>query len=265
MPGTGKFNRLRWTKHIIERFGAEVMLDEMKFQHMSELATKVARKKADREIADESGRYVWPETAEPVLTVVWDWAYPPRHPAFSTMRAVLASGGVTHDRVAHVWAVPRELRRPALAEEIAEFRSRTIAAVQAANSQDVLLVGASAIKLWRPDMPVMQVTGRTFRWRIRNQDYRVFPIMHPGAVINDKSNMALWRLSLKSLSRAIYQGVTAWETSCIVDCGRDVEIYDENAVPYCAEHFNPNNTANKEKEWKKKAKDRNQGEMFDGS
>lgn len=248
----------RTVKMLVDELGAEFLVNPPVYEpYNNDIQKFMTQKKmqAAREPGDE--KYLFPSVERTTrVTILWDHFHPARSFPRVTLRSTLGSGHVYDDDVAHVWAVPRDLGRPPLASEIAEYRQRTLAAIDAADCAHVMLLGKAAISLWRPDLKPMQVAGGTFVWG----DHFVYPTIHPSAIAMDGQNVQTWREGMKGLARSIFEGEIRYGTHCIL-CDYRVDVYDKNAVPYCSKHFNAN-AVNKEVEWKKKQNKAQQGRLM---
>lgn len=248
----------RQVKRLIDQFGAEFMVNPPAFQPYPTMVAKFqAQRACQKSIAMDDMQYIFPEADRTTrVTILWDHYHPPRSFPRVTLRSTLGTGHIYDDDIAHVWAVPRDLGRPPLASEIAEYRVRTIAAIEAADCPHVMLLGKAAISLWRPDMKPMMVAGGTYVWGNK----WVYPTIHPSAIAMDGENVQTWRDGMRGIARAIFENDIRYDTVCI-RCDYQVDVYDKDAVPYCIKHFNAN-AVNKEKEWLKKQNQALQGGMF---
>lgn len=262
---TGKPN---WAtiKRLIDEFGAEfainlkpydkrppkrVVLDCMKVN------AKLAAYGDEREEQIEAYDFTDDPSAVRVVCL-WDRFYPARSNARQIMSRALSRGGVLRDQVAHVWAVPRVLPGPPLAEQIAPYRMHALSAVDAANVEHVVLIGSGAVKLWRQDLQVSKVAGGTYVWQNR---WLIHPIMNPTSVLADRTLEDAWKHGMGRVLLALNEEHTRLGVAC-VECGRGMDVYDEHAVPWCREHFNPNGVMNVTKGWNKKMNETGQGELL---
>jgi len=245
---------------LVEQFGAEFMVNMKEWQPQKPGRARIEQLKVNEKLAQVDGHlansptrhaYEFPEYGtDTVLTVVWDRYYPSKHQARGIMSRALASAGVTRDRVAHVWVVPEERRSPPLPEDIAKYRLLTEYAIHAANSQHVLLVGAGAMQMWRKDLRVSEIHGQPFAWKGR---WIVFPVYNPMALVIDANHVDAWRRDLHALCMSIQGEKVNWMSGCYA-CDEDADVWDENAVGWCREHFKFTAVTNIENDWNKKAK-----------
>jgi hypothetical protein len=248
--GTTMTRKTPWrvVKLMMEELGATFLINPPTFTpYDTGLGKYVAQRRCQKALDPGDKEYEFPEQERTTrVTIVWDHFHPPRSFPRTTLRSTLGSGHVYDDDVAHVWGVPRDLGRPPLESEIAAYRERTLAAIEAAECPHVMLLGKAAIALWRPDLKPMQVTGGTFLWGNK----WVYPTIHPSAIAMDGQNLQIWREGMRGLARGIFDGEVQYGYTCI-KCGDAVDAYDRNAVPYCREHFNMSNADSQEKKMKK--------------
>lgn len=235
-------------RRLVNELGAEFLINPPTFKpYDSDIQKFRDQTKCINALSADDEEYKFPDVDRTTrVTILWDHFHPPRSFPRVTLRSTLGSGHVYDDDVAHVWAVPRDLGRPPLASEIAEYRMRTLAAINAADCPHVMLLGKAAISVWRPDLKPMTVAGGTFVWG----DKWVYPTIHPSAIAMDGQNVETWRQGMRGLARSIFEGEIRYNTHCIV-CDYQVDVYDKDAVPYCSKHLNAN-AVNKEHDWKKK-------------
>ena len=244
---------------LIDQFGAEFMINPPSYTPFNNDIQKYrTQQKCINALEPGDEDYKFPDVDRTTrVTILWDHYHPPRSFPRVTLRSTLGSGHVYDDDVAHVWAVPRDLGRPPLASEIAEYRVRTLAAIEAADCPHVMLLGKAAISVWRPDMKPMSVAGGTFVWGNRF----VYPTIHPSAIAMDGQNLQTWREGMRGLARSIFEGEIRYNTHCIM-CDYRVDVYDKDAVPYCKTHFNAN-AVNKERELIKRQNQADQGRLME--
>lgn len=252
--------KINWTmvSELIDQFGAEFMINMKPFDELPRTKVQMNCAMANERLMMHDDWYTgliheyeypeYPKRAQ--LIAVWDRYYPPHHQARGILTRALAGGGVLRDQVAHVWAVPRALSSPPLAQEIAAHRLDTQFAIDAANCQHVMLLGSGSIKMWRSDLKVTELLGNTYTW---NNKWFIYPAMNPMAIVADHSKVEDWRRSISAIAQAIHDGSTNLVHWCY-ECGDDADVWDENAVGWCKEHFKFTNVENKEKAWHKKQK-----------
>lgn len=232
----------RTVNRLVKDLGAEFAINKPTFQEMTELQRRVAQIAVNRR---DGEMHLFSDKPTRV-TVVWDRYFPPRAEVRSIVQRTLASGRVPSDETSHIWAVPLALTRPPLASEIALHRASTMAAIAATNCEHVVLLGKSVIQMWRSDFKPMAVAGDAFVWGSKY----VYPMIHPGAILADVGNLRVWQEGLRQLSRGVHTGEVEWAKMC-VKCGYAAEVYDEQAVPYCGNHFKIDNTQWRESRWVK--------------
>lgn len=96
----------------------------------------------------------------------------------------------------------------------------------------VLLVGKSALDIFRPDLQVTRVHGRTFIWDHR---HIVMPTVHPAAVLRNANLAPALQYDLINLARIVSQQTWPVSDMCAW-CNLPAAIYDRNAVGYCNGH-----------------------------
>ena len=236
----------RTVSKLVQDLGAEFAINKQPFREMTNLQVAVAQVAVNRKLlGDEEWSHMFSAKSTRV-TVVWDRYHPPKAEVRSIVQRTLASGRVPSDETSHIWAVPLALSRPPLASEVAMYRGDTMAAIAATNCEHVVLLGKSVIQMWRSDFKPMTVAGDAFIWGSRY----VYPMIHPGAILADVENLRIWQQGLRQLSRGVHTGEVEWAKMC-VECDYAAEVYDEQAVPYCGNHFNINNTQRRESKWAK--------------
>jgi len=239
----------RYVQMLVDTFGAEFLVNPPQIHpYPSSLKLEIDRRKLLATLAADDQPYIFPDpdTATRV-TILWDHYHERRSFPRSTLRSTLGTGHVYDDDVAHVWAVPRDLGRPPLASEIAEYRTRTLAALDVANSPHVMLLGKAVISMWRNDLGPMAVAGGTFVWGNR----WVYPTIHPSAIAMDGQNITTWREGMRGLARAIFDDDIRYGNKCI-KCQANADVYDKTAVPYCRGCFNLGNVDRRDKQWEKR-------------
>lgn len=249
--------KINWAmvEELIDKFGAEFMINMREHQERPIGRVRLDCLKANQRLAfhpdalsDGLHEYEFPTYPKRARVVaVWDRFYPSTHQARGILTRALASGGVLRDEIAHVWAVPKPLSHPPLAQDIAAFRMDTEYAIEAANCQHVLLLGSGTIKMWRSDLKVTELLGRTYVWKNR---WFIYPSLNPMAIVADQSKVEDWRKSMQAISQGIHDGHVELVTWCY-ECGKEAEVWDESAVGWCKEHFKFNNVTNREKAWNK--------------
>lgn len=100
----------------------------------------------------------------------------------------------------------------------------------------LLLVGRIALNQWRPGAKLQQAHGRPF---ITGDRRITIGVYHPAALLHAYNADIESKLRgdlrfLRELTEAAEPG-ELWPVDC-ESCGRDVEIYDEQAVAWCMKH-----------------------------
>lgn len=100
----------------------------------------------------------------------------------------------------------------------------------------LLLVGSVALKLYRPDLQLGQVQGDVFLW---DDKWIVMPIYHPAGILRNTNLKPGVQTALDTFGEVV-RGDRTWVSvmrlTC-VRCDRYHDRIDEDAVPYCEEHF----------------------------
>lgn len=181
-------------------------------------------------------------------------------PSGRFLKALLTQAGLQPDdgywmNVVSCWPQkePRVTRNPSK-QEVAACRPNLEAQLNAAYSQYVLLVGATALRSFRDDLQLKRDHGWVFSWMDK---WTVMPIYHPAAILRDRSYKEPTQKDLSRFARMVnggpngLAGIELIEDKC-VKCEGPVEMYDRDAVPYCGKHWerNKNEWKNQREKWK---------------
>lgn len=127
-------------------------------------------------------------------------------------------------------------RTPA-ADEIAACHTNLLLQVQAADPEITILLGATALNAFRPDLKITKDRGRPMV--IPELGGLVVPSFHPSACLRVHH---LKPLLLKDLKQVRWrwkkdkgEGFGRWPEDCRV-CHGEVEVYDEHGVAWCRKH-----------------------------
>lgn len=127
--------------------------------------------------------------------------------------------------------------RPPTNAEIDTWKSWTLSAIEAADVRYVLLHGAHAVRVWRPDLKVTALSGDLFLW---NDKWFVTPIPHASNVMRENGlPIEEWKRGLSSFAGHVTEdvGLSGFSVKCI-HCNHGFYAWDGDGVPYCSEHFN---------------------------
>ncbi len=164
--------------------------------------------------------------------------------AWSTLQTLIRQAGIEADRLTYVNVVQcaphagdQRTTRPPTAAEANTCRPNLMAALDAADVDYVLLLGAHALRAWRPDLTLERTAGGLFVWQRR---WFVTPLQHVNAVLRQDSavEMREWRTSLDRACQYVLNGtgLEGLGRGCI-GCGAGMFGWDEDGVPWCEEHF----------------------------
>lgn len=120
------------------------------------------------------------------------------------------------------------------------------------NLQAVLLVGAAAVRVWRPDLTHERTTGNVFLWTIPTEPPRiVLPTISPGRLLREKYCQREMRdemlADLRKFARVlawVEQGrdIRAMFGLKCVECGaKEVDYTDPDGCGWCAVHVDRKN------------------------
>lgn len=164
--------------------------------------------------------------------------------AGSVLARTMAGAGVPADRVTYLTAVacwpnngPRASKPPTLQQAVT-CRQNLMVALDAADVDYVILLGAWATRAWRGDLGVTAVAGGMYLWQ---QRWFVLPIEHTNSVLREGATVEArtWRDHVVTACQRVISGAGFEEFShqC-VKCTAPMYGWDEDGVPWCAEHFN---------------------------
>lgn len=161
------------------------------------------------------------------------------------LRALMEKSGIDVDTVMFANAVScaplvtkgkaQEVRMPVDAEMKA-CRQNVMDQLIVAQTRYVLLVGGTALKLWRQDMKISDIHGGVFIWL---DQWAVMPIYHPAAALRDRSLVGAIERDLEKwryLTSDELDPLECLGTLCI-KCGDFSSDMDPDGVPYCTEHY----------------------------
>lgn len=130
--------------------------------------------------------------------------------------------------------------RPPTDDEMRGRRSELLEELELGSSHKVLLVGATALRAFRPDLKLGTVHGQVFVW---NGRYLVMPIYHPAAALRDgflikviERDLERW-WDLVELDVWEYARWARWLGQKCVKCQDSMTMFDLDGVPYCRKHW----------------------------
>lgn len=123
-------------------------------------------------------------------------------------------------------------------EAMQSCRPNLMDSIKASNVEYLLLLGATALKAFRPDLKITQVHGMSFVWMDR---YWVMPTYHPAAVLRDKSLVKPWRDDLTVFADLItaihHDDIQSYIGRNCIRCIDKAVVCDRDGVPYCEIHY----------------------------
>lgn len=153
--------------------------------------------------------------------------------------------------------------RPPRDLEVATCRANVLAALDAADVDYVLLLGAAAVRSWRPDLAVTKVAGGWYLWGSR---WFVYPVVHTNAMLRGDSTEAReWQRQIAGFCELVANGtgLEGLGVTCVeADCRGSVYGYDADGVPWCDVHFGPGWWASGKRDRGRKTNDTLQGRML---
>jgi uracil-DNA glycosylase len=253
-------------KRLIDTMGATVMVDMQDYEPRTPVKRTYLRVQASEFMEGCTSCELSPHgkgsgvgTAPPIVTP--DWPQGPARIAIvgeapgpeevkvgrpfigragRVLRGSLHAAGIDPDACAYMNAVgcmptSEGVLRPPSTQEQAACHSNLIRNLIAADVRYVLLLGAPALRQWRTDLKLTDVAGKLFIWR---QRWFVYPMFHPNAVLRQSFSAAEWREQVSKFAQIVNDdtGLDSVHSRCI-DCSSSVYAYDEDAVPWCREHF----------------------------
>lgn len=120
-------------------------------------------------------------------------------------------------------------------EHIRSCRMNLMGQLEAANSEYVLLVGATAMRMWRPDLTLTEHHGTVGVWDHR---YLVMPVFHPAGILRNPALRLPLIEDVRKWAEVIGpDGDLDWlGTSCIA-CGAGMRYMDPDGIAYCERHW----------------------------
>jgi hypothetical protein len=182
----------------------------------------------------------------PSLTATCDLAVLVPFPSDGRLHKMLMAAVQQHvakNAVAYipiVGCVPRERGgslRQASKIEVEACQANMHAALDAAGAPNLLIVGEKAMRAWRPDLKLSQVIGHVGTWR---SQYITTVIGHPSNA-NTAGERKQWvRDAAAAVHQLMGEEVGGIGETCIAPgCVRGFHAWDQDALPWCAEHLKP--------------------------
>lgn len=250
------------TRRMIAALGADFAVNKKPLPFMSKIKRAVTRNKLTHyALLNDLHPCEFPEGGESArLTILWPSFTRRDHLARATMRRALMGYGLNDDEVAHVWAVPHDLREPPLPADMAAHLSNTMNALLLAGSEHVMLVGSQVLTLWSGKARITRVAGHGYVWGM----YYVYPTYNPLA-LGHNLDVREWRKSFDKLVWGLNEGsiLAVMDVNCHDHhCDKRAVVFDARAVGWCDEHYSPRRF-NKEKDtWERQKNQASQGTML---
>lgn len=179
------------------------------------------------------------------------------------LRDLMAGVGLDEDKAAWMNAVScyphtSELRvrgdRPRAPSdtEMSACRRNLMTQLEAANVEYVLLVGGTALRVWRPDLKISDVAGRVGLWMDR---WVVMPVLHPSYVLRQGKPSKLRLAEDLFKFRLVVAGELDWDQWLAVDCTAagcvgGMARMDRDGLAWCAKHWMARQGGAGRKAWK---------------
>lgn len=159
-------------------------------------------------------------------------------PSGKLLRALLRDVGFEPEDVAWMnavscWPLKAGATRAPSEKEMKSCRGNLIRQLEVIEVEYALLVGATALKAFRGDVKLTDVHGRVFKWLDK---WTVMPIMHPAAVLRDRSLKEVVKRDLITWRRVLNRGSTEPTGGCC-KCIDVATHWDRDNMPYCTLHW----------------------------
>jgi hypothetical protein len=182
----------------------------------------------------------------PSLTAPYDLTVLSPFPSSGAMHRMIRQAVSDHVNLTRVaWVpmtgcVPRAeggtLRAASEYERMA-CRANLHASLDAAGAPNVLIIGEKAMRAWRPDLKLGQVRGIVGTWR---NSYMVTVVEHPSNATTTGEKQEWRRQASRAVHRLLGEDVGGIGERCIAKgCERGFHAWDQDALPWCAEHLSP--------------------------
>lgn len=164
-------------------------------------------------------------------------------PSGQVLRRMMKEVGLEPERMAwlNICACRPPLNRDPKPEEMNACSPNVTMQLSVLRPRYILLVGRIALGRWRPEAKLAHAHGRPFVVGKTKDGWRLaYPIYHPAAIMHGKHSWDLeakMRGDLREFAELVrVQPGERWPESCEI-CGRDVDTYMSNGVPYCFSHM----------------------------
>ena len=151
------------------------------------------------------------------------------------LRKQLAQAGIFQREVAYTNVVrcrPPDNRTP-YSSEIEACWHNLLVEMAAVEARIVLLAGATALNVFRPDLQISKHSGRPM---MLDEGRVGLGVMHPAAAMRQPGlEKYIERVVRDAKKRAVKGLWVDWPDDCVV-CGEDGEVADSMGVFYCAGH-----------------------------
>lgn len=243
---------------LIDEMGAEVMVRRRAMPEMDDVARLKARLGLERDAQELWDRDVGDSNATSLVFPRWSEPWLPRAgritvvgpmPTGETVRRgwgasraeralahALDAGGVRGGSITWLgasWEAADD--RPPTTAELARWAGLTRRAIEAADAEYLLLHGAHAMRLWRRDLGVGDLTGRIGLYR-EQQIVAVVP--HASTVLGARHGWEQWMREVEAFAWSVQEGAgfEALGQRCM-KCRDAVWGYDPDGLPWCREHY----------------------------
>lgn len=147
------------------------------------------------------------------------------------------------DQISELGVVYEEVVGSPSAELCLRHRGFMEAAITCADTNYILLHGAHALHAWRPDLTLKQYAGKVGLW---NKRWWVLPVPQVDGVTTRRSEYSMedWERLVNGFVELVqdpdpfhHVGTACVERVRTGTCDNGAEWWDEDAVPYCARHW----------------------------
>lgn len=162
-------------------------------------------------------------------------------PSGKKLRGMLIKAGIWPEEIAWMnaascWPSKNGTTHAPNTSQVIACHGNLVAQLEASGSPFVLLVGGTAMSLWRGDLQISVVHGGVFIWQGK---WVVMPIYHPAAILRNpglsrptQDDLVKWA----GVIRNELSLVRALGTRCI-KCVDWADHHDPDGVPWCERHW----------------------------
>jgi hypothetical protein len=237
-------------KRLRDQMGAEVL-----FIQPGHVLLPMHERAKMRMLTDEmfTGSASFPGALSSECAFVWDWAYGPEQwhedvflkwkgKVATQLKRMLNYAGFDIDRCTYI-SLSRDPQPPTGTPSIDHSGLRY--ALQAADTQFIVLIGSAALKAFHPDVSLEQVAGKSATWNLGEVGGSwVMPTYHPSAAWRGLVDADEIRQHLCEF-RQHMDDDDFWPGSrCVAKkCGEDIYargiggMLDERGYPWCDKHL----------------------------